>query len=163
MNRLGERLKIRGFRLRLAFWMGVGGGVLLLIYLAHHRPSWPWFSLWLFALVGGLGVLSLPRVRRALDLSWFGVTLFMLLGVAAFDLYLFHVETHRQRSERLEVHGVYFDADHQPIRVGVGYPGLDVSLEGTPYDFDRWSLELRRVGTGQYTIDHMDQVSMVMD
>ncbi len=89
-------LRIRGFRLRLAFWGGVGGAVLVLVYLARHRPSWPWFSLWLFALLGGLAVLSLPRVRKSLNLSWFGVTLLMLIGVAFFDLYLFHVETHRQ-------------------------------------------------------------------
>ena len=161
MGRLGDVLKIRGFRLRLAFWGSVGIGVLVLIYLARHRPSWPWFSLWLFALLGVLAILSLPKVRKALNLSWFGVTLLMLMGMACFDLYLFHVETHRQRSERLEVHGVFFDAGHQPIRVGVGYPGLDVRLEGSFYQFDRWSLDLRKVGDRQYVIDHLDQVHML--
>jgi hypothetical protein len=161
MGRLGDVLRIRGFRLRLVFWIGVGSAVLLLIFLARHRPSWPWFSLWLFALLGALAVLSLPRVRKSLNLSWFGVTLLMLVGVASFDLFLFHVETHRQRSERLEVRGVYFDPDHRPIRVGVGYPDLDVRLEGSPYQFDRWSLDLRKVGADEYVIDSLDQVSMV--
>jgi len=161
MGRLGEVLKTRGFQLRLAFWSGVGASVFLLIFLARHRPSWPWFSLWLFVLLGGLALLSLPRVRKALNLSWFGVTLFMLAGVASFDLYLFHVETHRQRSERLEVHGVYFEPDHQPIRVGVGYSELDVRLEGSLYQFDRWSMDLRKVGARDYVIDHLDQVTML--
>jgi hypothetical protein len=161
MRRLEEVFKIRGSRLRIAFWSCVGACVLILVYLARHKPSWPWFSLWLFALIVLLGVLSLPRVRKVLNLSWFGVTLLMLLGVASFDLYLFHVETHRQRSERLEVRGVFFSPEHQPIRVGVGHPGLDVRLEGSPYDFDRWSLDLRKVGVRQYVIDHLDQVDML--
>jgi hypothetical protein len=161
MSGLRELMKTRGFRLRSAFWAGAAGAVVILIFLARLRPSWPWFSLWLFALLGGLGVLSLPRVRRSLNLSWFAVTLLTLAGVASFDLYLFHVETHRQRSERLEVHGVYIHPDHQPIRVGVGYPGLDVRLEGSFYQFDRWSLELRRGDATHFTIGHLDQVDML--
>jgi len=161
MGRLGEIFKGRGFRLRLAFWASAAMAVVVLIFLARFRPSWPWFSLWLFALLGGLGILSLPQVRKALNLSWFGVTLLTLASVAFFDLYLFHVETHRQRSERLEVHGVYFDPDHQPIRVGVGYPGLDVRLEGSFYEFDRWSLDLRRIDAGRYAIGGLDQVDML--
>ena len=161
MGRFGAWLKTKGSRFRLAFWGGVGGAAVLLVYLARHRPSWPWFSLWLFALLGLLGLLSLPRLRRALSLSWFGVTLMILVGVASFDLYLFHVETHRQRSERLEIHGVFFDPDHQPIRVGVGSENLDVRLEGSLYEFDRWSVDLRRVGDGQFVVDHLHQVDML--
>lgn len=161
MIRLEEISRARGFRLRLAFWTGAVLAVVALVFLARFRPSWPWFSLWLFALLGGLGVLALPRTRKALNLSWFGVTLLMLTAVCLFDLYLFHVETHRQRSERLEVQGVYFDPDHQPIRVGAGYPGLDVRLEGSLYDFDRWSLELRPVDAGRYAIERPDQVDMI--
>ena len=161
MTRLGELSKTRGLRTRFAFWCASGAGILLLVFLARFRPSWPWFSLWLFVLLGGLAVLSLPGVRKALNLSWFGVTLLTLVGVASFDLYLFHVETHRQRSERLEVHGVYFDPDHQPIRIGVGYPHLDVRLEGSYYDFDRWSLDLRRTGCGEYALSGLDQVDMI--
>jgi hypothetical protein len=161
MSRLKELLKTRGFRVRSAFWSGAAVTVVVLIVLARLRPSWPWFSLWLFALLGGLGTLSLPRVRKSLNLSWFAVTLLTLAGVAFFDLYLFHVETHRQRSERLEVHGVYLDPDHQPIRVGVGYPGLDVRLEGSFYEFDRWALELRRVDEAHFTIGGLDQVDML--
>ena len=69
MGRLGEFLKIRGVRFRLAFWASVGALALVVIFLARHRPSWPWFSLWLLALMGGLAVLSLPQVRKALNLS----------------------------------------------------------------------------------------------
>jgi hypothetical protein len=161
MSRLGDAFKARGFRVRLAFWTGAGVAALTLIFLARFRPSWPWFSLWLFALLGGLGILALPQVRKALNLSWLGVTLLTLTAVASFDLYLFHVETHRQRSERLEVRGVYFDPDHQPIRVGVGYPGLDVRLEGSFYEFDRWSLDLRKLDEGHFTVDGLDQVDML--
>ena len=69
MSRLGDAFKARGSRVRLAFWTGAGVAALTLIFLARFRPSWPWFSLWLFALLGGLGILSLPQVRKALNLS----------------------------------------------------------------------------------------------
>jgi hypothetical protein len=85
----------------------------------------------------------------------------MLLGVACFDLFLFHVETHRQRSERFEVHGAYLDPHHQPVKVGVGYPDLDVRLEGTLYDLDRWSLGLRSAGAGRWVLADIHQVDMV--
>jgi hypothetical protein len=161
MSRLGALFKTRGFRIRTAFWGGGAAAVGILVFLARFRPTWPWFSLWLFALLGGLGILSLPRVRRALNLSWFAVTLLTLAGVSFFTLYLFHVETHRQKSERLEVHGVYLEAGHQPVRVGVGYPDLDVRLEGSLYEFDRWSVEIRQVGEGRYVLGHLDQVDML--
>ncbi len=161
MDTPSEVEKTQGSGLRIAFWSSAILAVVALIFLARLRPSWPWFSLWLFALLGGLALLSLPRVRMTLNLSWFGVTFLVLLGVCLFDLYLFHVETHRQRSERLEVRGVYFHPHQRTIRVGVGYPDLDVRLEGSLYDFDRWSLELRRVETGRYRIQDLDQVDMV--
>ena len=34
-------------------------------------------------------------------------------------------------------------------------------LEGSLYDFDRWSLELRRDPAGGYTLGRLDQVDMV--
>ena len=61
----------------------------------------------------------------------------------------------------MEVHGVYFDLDHQPLSVGVGYAGLDVRLEGSLDDFDRWSLELTRLDGGRYRIQNLDQVDMI--
>ncbi|MCH7532801.1 MAG: hypothetical protein IIB36_13735 [Gemmatimonadetes bacterium] len=89
-----------GCGFRRAFWAGLALLGLALVYVASHQPSWPWFSLWLIALLGGLGILSLPKVRQALNLSWFAVTLLVLTGTSLFDLYLFfRVETHRQRSE----------------------------------------------------------------
>ena len=150
-----------GRRFRSAFWAGLALLGLALVYLASHKPSWPWFSLWLISLLGGLGVLSLPKVRETLNLSWFAVTLFVLTGTSLFDLYLFRVETHRQRSERLEVHGVYFAPDHEPIRIVVGEPELDVRLEGSLYDFDRWSLELRRLDASRFVVEHPEQVDML--
>jgi len=132
-----------------------------LLYLARIRPSWPWFSLWVFALLALLVVLSHPAVRRALNLSWFGVTLLMLTGTVCFDLYLFHVETHRQRSERLEVRGVYFTPDAEPLRVGVGRRDLDVRLEGSLTDFDRWSVEVRRLDATRFVVARPRQVDML--
>jgi len=161
MIRLAEALRSPGLRTRIAAWIAGLLAVLIVVFLARFRPSWPWFSLWLFALLGGLGVLSLPRVRISLNLSWFGVTLITLLAVLSFDLFLFHVETHRQRSERLEVRGVYFEPDHGPIRVGVGYPDLDVRLEGSLYDFDRWSLELQRADSGRFIVQSLRHVDMM--
>jgi hypothetical protein len=161
MNRLGEALRAPGIRPRIAIWTAGVVAALVLLFLARFRPSWPWFSLWVFGLLGGFGVLSLPGVRKSLNLSWFGVTFLTLLGVVCFDLYLFHVETHRQRSERLEFRGVFFEARGQPIRVGVGYPGLDVRLEGSLFDFDRWSLDLEQTGPGRYVIRNLKQVDML--
>ena len=76
---------------------GAAVAVVILIFLRRFGPSWPRFSLWLLALLGGLGVLSLPNVRKSLNLSWFAVTLLTPTAVSSFDLYLFHVETLRQR------------------------------------------------------------------
>jgi hypothetical protein len=144
-----------------AFWIAGVVLSLALVWLARYRPSWPWFSLWVLALLGLLAVLSLPAVRRGLNLSWFGVTLLILTGTGLFDLYLFHVETHRQRSERLEIQGVYFGPDQQPIRVGVGRDDLDVRLEGSLYDFDRWSLEVRRLDARRFALERPRHVDML--
>jgi hypothetical protein len=100
-------------------------------------------------------------VRSTLNLSWFRITLLTLTGVCLFNLFLFQVETHRQRSERLEVQGVYFGANHGAISVGVGWPGLDARLEGSLYDFDRWSLELREEGGGRFAVQNVRQVDML--
>jgi UDP-3-O-[3-hydroxymyristoyl] glucosamine N-acyltransferase len=82
MRSLREFLETPGVRLKLVFWIGLSVGVLVLVYLARALPSWPWFSLWVFALLAALAILSLSRVRAALNLSWFAVTLLMLIGVA---------------------------------------------------------------------------------
>ena len=143
------------------FWTAGGVVSLTLVWLARFRPSWPWFSLWVLAFLGLLTVLSLPRVRRSLNLSWFGVTLLILTGTAFFDLYLFHVESHRQRSERLEVRGVYFASDDQPLRVGVGRRDLDVRLEGSLHDFDRWSVDVRRLDAHTFRLERPRHVDML--
>ncbi len=143
------------------FWATGAAVSLALVWLATYRPSWPWFSLWVLGLLSLLAVLSLPAVRRSLNLSWLGVTLLILTGTALFDLFLFHVETHRQRSERLEVRGVYLTPDTRAIRVGVGRRDLDVRLEGSLYDFDRWSLEVRRLDAGRFTLQGARDVDML--
>lgn len=145
------------------FWMlgaaaAIGVG---LVVAARVRPDWPWFSLWLLGLLAALGMLSIPRVREGAGLSPFRVTLVLLTGVSLFNLFLFHVETHRQRSERLEIEGVWFDANMPSIRVGVGGDDLDVRLAGSLYDFDRWSLDLRPVGGDRFAVEHMNQVDML--
>ncbi len=150
-----------GRSLPRAFWIGTVVVAITLVYLARVRPSWPWFSLWVFALLALLGILSLPAVRRALNLSWFGVTLLVLTGTACFDLYLFQVEAHRQRSERLEVRGVYFAPETEPIRVGVGRRDLDVRLEGALTDFDRWSVDVRRLDATRFVVVRPYQVDML--
>jgi hypothetical protein len=151
----------QGRRLQLLFWVGIGLGAIALVVLGRVRPSWPWFSLWLMVLLGSFVVLALPPVRAALNLSWFRVTLLTLTGVCLFNLFLFQVETHRQRSERLEVQGVYFGANQRAIRVGVGWAGLDARLEGSLYDFDRWSLELREEGGNRFVVQNVRQVDML--
>ncbi len=148
---------------RSRWWIGLGVGAVAvgLVVAARLRPDWPWFSLWMFGLVATLGILSVPRVRAALGLSSVRVTLVMLTGVSLFNLFLFHVETHRQRSERLEIEGVWFDANKPRIRVGVGEENLDVRLEGSLYDFDRWGLDLRPVGNDRFAIENVRQVDML--
>ncbi len=148
-------------RKRISAWLGVALLALSLVFLARARPDWPWFSLWLFGLLVGLAVLSVPAVRRALGLTRFRVTLATLAGVALFNLFLFHVETHRQRSERLEIEGVWFDANQARIRVGVGGTDLDVRLEGSLYDFDRWSLDLRPIGADRFAVEQVRDVDLL--
>ncbi len=150
-------------RWRGRLWL-LGGGLVVavgLVIAARVRPDWPWFSLWLVGLLATVGALSVTRVRSALGLSPFRVTLVVLTGVSLFNLFLFHVETHRQRSERLEIEGVWFDANKPAIRVGVGDDDLDVRLAGSLYDFDRWSLELRPVGDERFAVEAVSQVDML--
>lgn len=156
-----ERAESTARRTRMALRTGVALAALALVVLARVRPDWPWFSLWLFALVAGAGLLSIPRVRGALGLSPFRVALATLTGVALFNLFLFHVETHRQRSERLEVQGVWFDANVERIRIGVGGDDLDVRLEGSLLDFDRWSVDVRPVGGDRFAVENLRQVDLL--
>lgn len=130
-------------RTQLAFWGGLIAAVALLLYLARARAHWPWFSLWVLLLLAVFAALSLPATRKALNLSWFGVTLITLTGVGLSNLFLVHVERHRQRSERLEFRGAYLEPSDAPIRVGVGTPRLDVHLEDDPWELDRWSVDVR--------------------
>lgn len=148
-------------RARTVFWFGLATAMALLAWAGRARPQWPWLSLWLGLLLGGLAVLSLPRVRRSLSLSWFGVTLFTLTGVCLANLFLFYVESHRQRSERLEVPGVWFEPSAAPLQVGVGVTGLDVRLEGDIRDLDRWSLRLAAVTDSTFVIDQARGVEMI--
>ena len=130
-------------RTQLAFWGGLALAVALLLYLARARAHWPWFSVLVLLLLATFAALSLPATRKALNLSWFGVTLITLSGVCLSNLFLVYVERHRQRSERLELRGAYLEPTDGPIRVGVGSPGLDVYLEHDPWELDRWSVAVR--------------------
>lgn len=129
--------------------------------VARVRPGWPWFSLWLLALLVGAVAFSVPRLRALLGLSPFRGAIALLAGVSIFNLFLFHVETHRHRSERLEVGGVWFDANVDRIRIGVGEPDLDVRLEGSLHDFERWSLEVRPVGGDRFTVERLQGVDLL--
>ena len=136
---------VRATRVQLAFWGALVALTGVVLWAGRARAHWPWFSLLLLAVLLAFAVLSLRRVRRALGISWFGVTLVTLTGVCLVNAFLFYVESHRQRSERLEVRGVYHAPASDGLAVGVGVPGLDVVLEGDPLRFERWAL---RVSTG---------------
>jgi hypothetical protein len=154
-------IRARPTSTQLAFWSGLATSVLVLLYVARARAQWPWLSLWLVLLLTGLGVLSLPRVRRSLNLSWFGVTLLTLTGVSLANLFLVYVERHRQRSERLEVRGAYVAADNSEFEMGVGIRGLDVYLEGDPYAFERWSVRVALGPADSFSITAARNVDML--
>lgn len=153
----GSRLN----RTQLAFWGGLALAVALLLYLARARAHWPWFSVWVLLLLATFAALSLPATRRALNLSWFGVTLITLSGVCLSNLFLVYVERHRQRSERLELRGAYLEPKENPILVGVGSPGLDVYLEHDPWELDHWSLAVRPGPDDDFLVADARNVEMI--
>ena len=88
----------RASQAQITFWGLLAALTGLLLWAGRARAHWPWFSLWLLLLLGGVAALSIPRVRQALRISWFGVTLITLTGVCLANVFLFYVESHRQRS-----------------------------------------------------------------
>ncbi len=154
-----DRSKLTGPQLALG--AGLLAGAVSLAYLARARAHWPWFAVWLALLLATLAVLSLPTVRRSFNLSWFGVTLLTLTGVSAANMFLIHVETHRQRSERLEVLGAYLEPGPDPLAVGVGFGGLDVHLEGDPYRLERWSVSVEPDAGAGFRITDAQNVEML--
>ena len=151
----------RWSRAQLAFWGGLATAVSVLLWLARARAQWPWFSLWVLLLLAILAVLSHPATRRTLNLSWFGVTLVTLSGVGLSNLFLVYVERHRQRSERLELRGAYLEPAADPIRVGVGEPGLDVYLESDPWALDHWSVSIEEDPDDGFRLTRAENVEML--
>ncbi len=151
----------RASRAQITFWGLLAALTGLLLWAGRARAHWPWFSLWLLLLLGGVAALSIPRVRQTLRISWFGVTLITLTGVCLANVFLFYVESHRQRSERLEVRGVYHAPSNDVLTVGVGRPGLDVVLEGDPTRFERWALDIRASGGDTFVVTRAQDVEML--
>ncbi len=148
-------------RAQLAFWGGLTALAVVVLWAGQARAHWPWFSLLLFALLLGFSALALPRVRAGLGISWFGVTLVTLTGVCLTNVFLFYVESHRQRSERLEVRGVYHEPTQDGLRLGVGMPDLDVMLEGDPLRFERWMLGIQPSAGDTFTIESGSGVELL--
>ncbi len=162
MRRLLHRLAPSGgIRLHLSIWLGAAVSVVVLLALARVRPGWPWFSVGVYALLGCVALLAVGRFRAALGLSRTGATLSVLTAVIFFNFYLFHLERHRQRSERFEVRGVYLAPEAPTIRVGVGFEGLDVRLQGSLDAFQRWYLDLEPEGSDAFVVRNAEQVDMI--
>lgn len=143
---------------RLVAWGGAAGLTGFLLWAGRARAHWPWFSLWVLLLIALLAAMALPRTRRALRMSWFGVTLLTLTGVCLANAFLFYVESHRQRSERLEVRGVYHSPSNDVLSIGVGRAGLDVVLEGDPTRFERWGIEVEAARGDTFLITRAREV-----
>src|SRR5574338_785931 len=110
-------------------------------YLALTRLEWPWFSLWLgllIALALWAGGSSGARRWFSRGAGWVAV----LVGVLLFNVHLYWIQLHRQRSERFDVTGVFYESREGGMTVGVGEPGLDVRLAGSVLDLDRWSMRI---------------------
>ncbi len=148
-------------RVQWVCWGALLSLTLVLLWAGRARAHWPWFTLWLVLLLGAVTALSSRRVRRTLGLSWFGVTLITLTGVCVANVFLFYVESHRQRSERFEVRGVYHSPAREVLSIGVGRPDLDVVLEGDPTRFERWGLDIRSARGDTFLIDDARGVEML--
>ncbi len=129
--------------------------------LAQARPEWPWFSIGLLLLIASISLGAVPGLRARLGAGWPWLTFFNLVAAGFFVFFLFQVETYRQRSERLEVRGVYFDPAPASLRIGVGHDSLDVRLEGSPETLDRWFVELQRGPGSGYRIGSTGDVDMI--
>ena len=129
----------------------------VLAYLAVTRVAWPWFSIWLILLTA-LAVLWGGRVtRRGGPVHQGTAWLLVLGGVALFNIHLYYIQTQRQRSERLDLPGVYLHPGPEGVTLGVGEPALDVSLAGSLVELDRWSLRVRRSADG-FVVDRLSGV-----
>lgn len=128
-------------------------------YLALTRLEWPWFSLWLALLVAlALWAGGSSGARR-----WFsraGGWITVLVGVLLFNLHLYWIQLHRQRSERFDVTGVFYETREDGISVGVGEPDLDVRLAGSVLDLDRWSMRIVPDG-GRFRVASMRGVDWI--
>lgn len=146
-------------RQAMAIMIGSALGCLALVGLGITQLSWPWFSVWLvllltFAVAAGSGWLE-----RAAGLGRVTAWLLLLGGGALMNLHLYWIQLHRQRSERLDVTGVYLQPAG-PFTVGAGASGLDVRLAGSLAEQDRWLMRVRREGQG-FRIDGVEGVDWV--
>ena len=111
----------------------------VLFSLALTRLEWPWFSVWvamLVALALWAGGSRRPFISR--PAGWVAV----LVGVLLFNIHLYWIQLHRQRSERFDVTGVFVEARESGMTLGVGEPDLDVRLAGSLLDLERWSMRV---------------------
>lgn len=112
-----------------------------LFYLALTKLEWPWFSVWVALLVlTALWAGGTTSARRFFSrgAGWVVV----LVGVLLFNIHLYWIQLHRQRSERFDVTGVFVEARDKGMTIGVGEPDLDVRLAGSLLDLDRWSMRI---------------------
>src|SRR3954453_17698045 len=92
-----------------------------LFYLALTELEWPWFSVW----VGLLILISIwaggsSSARRFFSRGSGWVV--VLVGVLLFNIHLYWIQLHRQRSERFDVTGVFVEAGDRGMTIGVGEP-----------------------------------------
>lgn len=120
---------------------------LALLGLGTTQLSWPWFSVWLFLLLGVAIAAGSGWCERVLGVRRPTAWLLLLGGGALMNLHLYWIQLHRQRSERLDVTGVYLQPP-AAFTVGAGAAGLDVRLAGSLAEQDRWVVRVRREGQG---------------
>jgi hypothetical protein len=158
MPRLRVRLTMPRRR-PAAVVMASAVGSLGLLALGTTQVSWPWFSIWVLliltlAMAGGSGALErLGGPGRT------GSWVLLLVAGAVMNVHLYWIQLHRQRSERLDVTGVYLSSPGG-FSIGAGLSGLDVRLAGSLVDQDRWSLRLRAEG-GRFVADSLEGVDWV--
>lgn len=132
---------------------------LALLGLGTTQLSWPWFSVWLILLLGVAIAGGSGWGERVLGVRRPTAWLLLLAGGALMNLHLYWIQLHRQRSERLDVTGVYLQPSGA-FTIGAGTPGLDVRLAGSLAEQDRWEMRVRREGQG-FRILALDGVDWV--
>jgi len=154
MSRVRMRLTLPPGR-AVAIVLASAIGSLTLVALGTTQLSWPWFSIWILTLLL-LAVAGGSAWTRRLGLTPARAWIALLLGGATMNLHLYWIQLHRQRSERLDVTGVYLQAA-DGFTVGAGLRGLDVHLAGALTEQDRWSMRIAHDG-GRFRVQALDGV-----